>query len=92
MIVVVSYDIVDDGRRTQLAKLVLDYGRRVQKSVFECNIDDKRLGELQSKVIKLINLSVDSVRYYSLCKKCVYAVEIQGLGTAPDEDDDLVII
>ena len=86
MIVVVSYDIVDDSRRTRLAQLCLDYGRRVQKSVYECSMDDKKLGELQGKVAKLIDMSVDSVRYYSLCKKCYFAIEVQGIGTVTDDD------
>lgn len=38
MIVVVAYDIVDDGRREDVARLVSGYGPRVQLSVFECEV------------------------------------------------------
>ncbi|MEW6140284.1 MAG: CRISPR-associated endonuclease Cas2, partial [Thermodesulfobacteriota bacterium] len=37
--VVVCYDVVDDRTRTRLAKLMQNYGNRVQKSVFECTVD-----------------------------------------------------
>ncbi|MBW1990880.1 MAG: CRISPR-associated endonuclease Cas2, partial [Deltaproteobacteria bacterium] len=47
---VVSYDIVDDRRRLRLAKLLTDYGHRVQKSVFECDLDDRRFLALKSQV------------------------------------------
>ena len=91
MMVVVSYDIVEDARRSRLADLVLDYGRRVQKSVYECHIDDKDLAELQGQVMHLIDPSVDSVRYYCLCKKCYYAVEVQGKGCVSDNDGLIII-
>lgn len=92
MMVVVSYDIVNDGTRTRLHKLLLDYGTRVQKSVFECHLDDRRLVELQTRVQALIDLSEDSVRYYELCKRCAYAIEVQGLGTVTEDDRDQPIV
>jgi CRISPR-associated protein Cas2 len=91
MMILVSYDVADDGRRGLLAKLVLDYGHRVQKSVYECHLDDRRLTELQARAAALIDLSCDSVRYYSLCRKCYYAVEVQGKGVVTDEDDPIVV-
>lgn len=41
MFVVVSYDIVNDRQRQRLAKVLGDYGQRVQKSVFECRVDER---------------------------------------------------
>ncbi|MCA1676888.1 MAG: CRISPR-associated endonuclease Cas2 [Actinobacteria bacterium] len=38
MVVVVAYDIVDDGRREDVASLLSGYGPRVQLSVFECQV------------------------------------------------------
>ena len=92
MFVVISYDIVDDHRRTRLAKLLCDFGRRVQKSVFECNLDEKRLLEVKNKIERAIDHQVDSVRYYHLCQRCLPAVEFSGLGSPPDDDPDGVII
>ncbi len=38
MIVIVAYDITDDGRREDVAQLLSGYGPRVQLSVFECEV------------------------------------------------------
>ena len=46
MFYVVSYDMPDDRKRTKMAKNLLDFGTRVQYSVFECILDDKRLEAL----------------------------------------------
>jgi CRISPR-associated protein Cas2 len=43
MFYLVSYDIPDDRRRTRLAKLLKDYGGRVQYSVFECLLNQELL-------------------------------------------------
>jgi CRISPR-associated protein Cas2 len=56
MLVVVSYDIVDDRRRQRLAKVLENYGQRVQKSVFECRLDEGRFLKLKKQVDKLIDL------------------------------------
>lgn len=92
MFVVVAYDIVEDRRRDRLARMLHDYGRRVQKSVFECVVDEKRFLDLRLKVEKEIDMTVDSVRYYFLCQRCVAAIQVSGLGTVTDDDSDSVII
>ena len=43
---VISYDIVSDKLRNKVAKILLDYGKRVQYSVFECYISQKQFEEL----------------------------------------------
>ena len=43
---VISYDIAGDKLRNKIAKVLLGYGRRVQYSVFECRISQKRFEEL----------------------------------------------
>ncbi|NDD31132.1 MAG: CRISPR-associated endonuclease Cas2 [Proteobacteria bacterium] len=92
MFVLVSYDIVDDGKRTKAAKMLLAYGKRVQKSVFECHVDDKRYIELKGKLESLVDLSIDSVRFYSVCKRCLGAIEVVGWGTVTEDLSDGPII
>lgn len=91
MYVVVSYDIVDDEKRMRLAKFLLNFGRRVQKSVFECRIDDGRFIKMKEGVEKIIDMEKDSVRYYFLCSRCVSAIEISGWGTVTEDEDVIVI-
>jgi len=89
--IVVSYDIVDDKKRLQLAKLMLNYGRRVQKSVFECRIDEKKFLEMKGKIERIIDFEEDSVRYYFLCQRCIANIQVSGWGTVT-EDEDLIIV
>lgn len=91
MYIVVSYDIVDDKKRLRVAKLLKNYGERVQKSVFECRVDEKRYLEIKGKLEKIIDMENDSVRYYLLCQRCIGNIEISGWGTVL-EDDDVIII
>lgn len=87
--VVIAYDIPEDRRRNRLAKVLKGYLERVQKSVFEGEITTRRLENLRGRIKKVIDQSEDSVRIYTLCARCVPALEIMGLGVpveSPDED------
>ena len=68
-LIVISYDIIDDTRRNKVAKVLLDYGERVQYSVFEVAVPDK-LPEIKERISLLINRKVDNIRYYPLCRGC----------------------
>ncbi len=91
MFLVISYDVVDDKRRLKVAKLLTDFGQRVQKSVFECDLDDRRFLALKQKLEKVIHHEEDSVRYYLLCGRCRRAVEVSGWG-AVREEEELIIV
>lgn len=91
MFVVVSYDLVDDRQRQRLARLLTDYGQRVQKSVFECQLDEGRFLRLKKQVDKLIDPVQDSVRYYFLCQRCRAAVEVTGWGTVREEEVVVIV-
>ena len=49
MLVLIVYDIPDNKRRTKLSKFLEGYGRRVQKSVFECFISLDEMRKLYEK-------------------------------------------
>lgn len=66
----ISYDIEDNRERLRLAKILLSYGERVQRSVFECDLDEGELAQLLSKIGRRISLKEsDSVRIYALCER-----------------------
>jgi len=67
----ISYDVRDDRRRNRLAKFLLDYGDRVQYSVFECDLTDKTLDSLLKGIVEYISTDEDNVRVYRLCAECV---------------------
>jgi CRISPR-associated protein Cas2 len=77
--VVISYDISDDGTRTKVANLLLDYGTRVQYSVFELLIDEKGLDKLVG-ILKDFPECSDSIRIYHICEGCLKKAIILGRG------------
>ena len=91
MFVMISYDIVEDKKRLKLMKFLKDYGDRVQKSVFECNLSPETYDQVKSGVEKIINKRKDRVRYYRICKGCVDKVEISGWGEVTEEEEFVVI-
>jgi CRISPR-associated protein Cas2 len=54
VLIVVSYDVANDRRRTRLAKELENFGRRVQYSVFECLLDGEQLERLLTRVLRRI--------------------------------------
>ena len=71
MLVLVSYDVctVDKRGRARLrrvAKACLDYGQRVQNSVFECTIDPAQWAALRQRLLDVYKEEEDSLRFYFL--------------------------
>lgn len=84
---VISYDIGSDRLRNKIAKVLLNYGKRVQYSVFECRISQKSFEELYWKLSLLMaDADEGSVRFYHLCGKCDQ--EIRELGLPKDDNFD----
>ena len=91
MLIIVSYDIVNDKRRTKLAKKLCDFGRRVQYSVFECDLSKEQLKEMTQKALKQINLEEDSLRIYRICNTCASEILSYGIKKGWEEKEDIVI-
>ena len=64
MLVLVTYDISNNQRRLKLANFLKGYGRRVQKSVFECFITLDEMKKLKMQVERRVQLPEDNVRFY----------------------------
>ena len=90
MFYIVSYDIPDDKTRNRVARILLDFGARVQYSVFECSMDDKLLEKMTQKISKVIS-DKDSVRIYPLCAKCEKGIKVFGRGEV-SKDKDVYIL
>lgn len=89
MLVLVTYDvsvITPEGRRRlrNIAKICLDYGVRVQNSVFECEVDPAQLVVLKAKLLDAFEPAEDSLRFYSLGKKGRQKVEHIGIKVVDD--------
>lgn len=74
MLILIAYDISDNRRLKQVAKLMEGYGERVQRSVFECLIDEHQLQVLMHTVKYLMKRKEDKVQFYHLCEACEHRI------------------
>ena len=71
MLYVISYDISQDKIRTKIAKELENYGVRIQYSVFECELDQKRFQQLYHKLLmQMKEIEDGSIRIYRICTTC----------------------
>jgi CRISPR-associated protein Cas2 len=92
MFILISYDIPDNKRRTKIAKILEDYGDRVQYSVFECEISARHLKQLLKELGAGLNEAEDSLRVYRLCQNCVATIEVHGQGKPPAENPQMYLV
>jgi len=88
---VISYDVTDDRRRGRMAKVLSNYGKRVQYSVFECLLTKDALRDLTDKLLGLYDKAADSIRIYHLCEGCRKRVVIHGLGKVTEEEAVIIV-
>jgi CRISPR-associated protein Cas2 len=86
MKMVVSYDVStqDPGgprRLRRIGKACLNYGQRVQYSVFEIELDSAQWVALKAQLITLIEPTTDSLRFYYLGKN--WQTKIEHVGAKP---------
>ncbi len=96
MLVLVAYDVATvtaagSRRLARVAKACLDYGQRVQNSVFECQIDAAQWTELRHRLLGLIDHETDSVRAYLLGNNWHGKVEHWGAKPSTDLEGPLLI-
>jgi CRISPR-associated protein Cas2 len=87
----ISYDVSDDNRRRRVMEALKDFGRRVQYSVFECNLDGRALEDLLGRVEFEIDPATDSCRLYRVCESCAGVVRIVGRGERYSEPGFVVV-
>lgn len=95
MMVLITYDVKtsseDGGKRLRkVAKQCTNYGQRVQNSVFECNVNPGQFIELRHNLEEIIDLKVDSLRYYFLGSN--WERRIEHVGANPGYDSEGLII
>lgn len=94
MLVLVAYDVATTtpaGRRRlrRVAKTCLNYGQRVQNSVFECKVDPAQWAMLKQELFEIYLPAEDSLRFYFLGKNSERRVEHHGAKPAIDLDGPL---
>ena len=87
---IICYDVSDDRRRSRLANTLLDFGHRLQESVFTAELD----GELHSRMAERVRQEIgdgDRLMIVPVCAACQREVEAVGQGQALAEPKYYVI-
>lgn len=92
--VLVTYDVrTEDSkgkkRLRKVAKQCVNYGQRVQNSVFECLVDPVQFAQLRKKLEEIINPAEDSLRYYFLGSN--WKRRVEHVGAKPTYDPEGVL-
>ena len=93
--VLITYDVNTEtaaGRKRlrQIAKQCVNYGQRVQNSVFECVLDASQCKQLQHKLVSLIDKDTDSLRFYYLGNR--YQTKIEHFGAKPSYEPEGILM
>lgn len=96
MFVLVTYDVsttTKAGRRRlqRVAKACLDYGQRVQNSVFECQLDAETWARLKLRLLDEYSPEEDSLRFYLLGRNWRSRVEHFGAKPSIDLEGPLIV-
>jgi len=96
MWVLVTYDVSTEdaaGRRRlrRVAKTCEGYGQRVQKSVFECQVDDATWAQLRGRLLKEYDMASDSLRFYFLGENGPARTEHHGRDPSLDMEGPLIL-
>jgi len=95
MWIIVAYDVRTDeaqGRKRlrRVAQVCKDFGQRVQKSVFECQVDDMKFEELRRRLLREINDEEDNLRLYRLTEPRDEHVETYGVSRTVFFEEPLI--
>lgn len=96
MYILITYDVDTTSkegakRLRSVAKACMDYGQRVQNSVFECEITEAQLCILKSIINSIIDSDKDSVRIYYINKNNTRRVDLLGKETSYSFSDVIII-
>jgi len=96
MMVLITYDVNTEDkngekRLRRVAKKCVDYGQRVQNSVFECLLEPAQFVKLKSELEAIIDKEKDSLRYYMLGSNWKKRVEHVGAKETYDPEGTMLI-
>lgn len=66
----IAYDISDDRSRDKVARRLLEYGMRLQWSVFECLADERELADLLARLMEHLDPGTDLLHAFPVCAQC----------------------
>jgi CRISPR-associated protein Cas2 len=84
MVRLIAYDITTPKRLRRVAKVCEDYGVRVEKSVFECDLQESAFSLFWEQLLREIDPDEDSLIAYRVCKSCVKDIQSAGVVERPE--------
>lgn len=95
MLILVTYDVSTktpegEGRLRRVAQVCKDFGQRVQKSVFECSVDQAQYEDLSRRLVDCIDKHEDSIRFYRLVEPRDRYLKVFGLNKSVDFEAPLI--
>jgi CRISPR-associated protein Cas2 len=84
MLTIVAYDITDQRRLRQIAKICENYGVRVQYSVFECRLEADKFDKFWDDLLATMDSKTDRLVAYKVCVAC--ARDIRSAGTQTHQE------
>ena len=96
MLVLITYDVntsdaLGRKRLAKVAKICVNYGQRVQNSVFECALDAAQLLFVRDKLRKAMDEAKDSFRIYNLGNAYAHRIQHYGIKNAYDPKETLIL-
>lgn len=96
MLILITYDVnttTASGKKrlAKISKECVNYGQRVQNSVFECNLDSALLVKVRKKLLDIIDVDSDSLRIYNLGNKYSGKIEHYGIKETYDGEGNLIL-
>ena len=83
--------MADDRRRQRLSEALLDFGKRVEESVFQCRIEPALAEKMLARVQSIIEAHTDKVHVLSLCDACGAKTMVYGIATQVSDPEYLII-
>lgn len=96
MLVLIAYDVntkdtAGSKRLRKVAKVCVNYGQRVQNSVFECLLSPKQLCIVKNQLLGIINIEKDSLRIYNLGNNYKTRIEVYGAKQTYFPEDPIIL-
>lgn len=88
---VVCYDIAEDRRRVKVSEALLNFGQRIQESVFLADLETERYEVMLERLKALLNPVEDCAHVFVLCEACGRRVVALGRGEVIEKKDFYIV-
>ena len=89
---IVCYDIAEDRRREHAAAILLDFGHRIQESVFVADLDEELAAKMRDRLKEAADHLVDRIHIFPTCAACTAKATAVGASAALPKDEEFYIL